>query len=62
MRQLNDNLELEDGSTQDYYKSIDEESLKDQYDQIKNVLKEGVQKNYLTKEFASLMLIRLKTF
>ena len=37
-------------------KAVSQDKIKEQYDQIKEVLDEGVKKNYITKDFAKLML------
>ena len=54
--QLNDTLVCEDGSTRKYYEKVNQDKIKEQFNQIKEVLNEGVEKNYITKEFAKLML------
>ena len=54
-RQLNDTLVCEDGNQMKYYKKVSQETIKLQFSQIKEVLDEGVKKDYITKEFARLL-------
>ena len=56
LRQLNDTLVCDDGTKKDYYKKVSEDKIKEQFDQIKEVLDEGIEQNYITKEFANLMM------
>ena len=55
-RQLNDTLACEDGTQKHYYKKISQDKIKEQYDEIKEVLEEGIKNKYITKEFAKLMI------
>ena len=55
-RQLNANLVFDDQEPKKYYKKVDQESIQQQYDEIKRTLEEGVKKNYFTKTFAKQML------
>ena len=55
-RQLNDTLDCDDGTQREYYKKVSQDKIKEQYDEIREVLDEGVKKNYITKDFAKLML------
>ena len=38
-----------DGEEKHYYKKVEEDSIKNQYEKIKKILDEGVQKNYITR-------------
>jgi homospermidine synthase len=46
----------DDGEEKHYNKKVEEDSVKNQYGKIKQILNEGVQKNYITRNFANQML------
>ena len=49
-RQLEDTLEDENGETQYYYKKSKETEVKKQFKEVEKIIKEGVDKGYITKE------------
>ena len=55
-RQLNDTYIDTDGETKNYYKKVDPKEVDRQFANVKSVLKEGLQKGYLSKkEFDTLL-------
>ena len=55
-RQLNDTLAVDDGEQTNYYKKVGQETIKQQFDEVKRALDEGVKKKYFTKDFAKQLL------
>ena len=55
-RQLNDTLEDALGQKHNYYRKVDEKMVKAQYKLIKDTLDEGVERKYITKDFAEQLL------
>ena len=55
-RQLNDTQDAGNGVKTNYYKKVTEKTVKDQFDDIKNVLDEGVRNNYISKDLAKQLL------
>ena len=55
-RQLNDTLEDALGQKHNYYRKVDEKMVKAQYKLIKDTLDEGVERKYITKDFAKQLL------
>ena len=55
-RQLNESLVDEMGEETSYYRKVDEKVVKEQYDTIKKVLDEGVENDFISKEFAKQLL------
>ena len=55
-RQLHDSVVTDDGTTLPYYKSVDQKEIHKQYKEVEDVLKEGVQNGYISKELAADLL------
>jgi hypothetical protein len=56
MRQLNDTLENDLGEKLNYYKKVEEKTVKDHFKLIKDTLNEGVEKKYISKDLARNLL------
>ena len=55
-RQLNDKLIDEKGEELNYYQKTNEKTVKDQYKKIENIIDEGVELGYFSKEFGKKLL------
>ena len=53
-RQLTDSLETETDENGKYYEKSSEKKVKDQYNEIKRTIEEGVEKGYFSKELGKI--------